>query len=106
MYKVANGIVPEQTQFMFKKFTNIHSHNSGSASSESYIISKMKTAKRSDSICILGTTGLKQFTDSYEAGSVNSQIPRKIKRILHSTKYMMTIKGVVIKYGTGGQKIL
>ena len=45
MYKVANGKVPEQTQFMFNKFTNIHSHNTRSASSRNYVIPKMKTAK-------------------------------------------------------------
>ena len=45
MCKVANGIVPEQTQFMFNKCTNIHLHNTRSARSESYVISKMKTAK-------------------------------------------------------------
>ena len=45
MYKVANGIVPEQTQFMFDKCTNIHSHNTRSTSSGNYVILKMKTAK-------------------------------------------------------------
>ena len=45
MYKVANGIVPEQTQFLFDKCTNIHSHNTRSARSGNYIIPKMKTAK-------------------------------------------------------------
>ena len=45
MYKVANGIVPEQTQFLFDKCTNIHSHNTRSASLGNYVIPKMKTAK-------------------------------------------------------------
>ena len=45
MYKVANGIVREQTQFKFNKCTNIYSHNTRSTSSEKCVIPKMKTAK-------------------------------------------------------------
>ena len=45
MYKIANGIVPEQTQFMFNKCTNNHSHNTKSASSGNYVIPEMETAK-------------------------------------------------------------
>ena len=45
MYKVANGTVPEQTQFMFDKYTNIHSHNTRSAGLWNYVIPKMKTIK-------------------------------------------------------------
>ena len=44
MYKVANGIVPEQTQVMFNKSTNIDSHNTRSASSGKYVILKVKPA--------------------------------------------------------------
>ena len=61
MYKVANGIVPEQTQFLFDKCTNIHSHNTRSASSGNYVISKMKTAKGQTPFF----SGLEQVANSY-----------------------------------------
>ena len=54
MYKVANGIVPEQIQFLFDKCTNIHSHNTRSASSGNYVIPKMKTAKGQTAFVFFG----------------------------------------------------
>ena len=45
MYTVVNEVVPEQTQIMFAKCTNIHSHNTRSASWGNYVIPKMTTAK-------------------------------------------------------------
>ena len=54
VYKVANGIVPEQTQFMFNKCNNIHSHNTRSASSGNYVIPKMKTAEGQTSFVFSG----------------------------------------------------
>ena len=92
MYKVANGIVPEKTQFMFNKCTNVHSHNIRSASSGNYVIPKMKTAKGKIAFVFSGAQVCNNLLTHIKAGSVNSHIPRQIKRISHSTKYMMTIK--------------
>ena len=75
MYKVANVIVLEQTQFMFNKCTHIHLHNARSASSGNYVIPKMKTAKGQTAFVFLGAqvwnnfptqilSGLSQFTHS------------------------------------------
>ena len=55
MYKVANVIVLEQTQFMFNKCNHIHSHNARSAISGNYVIPKMKTAKGQTAFVFLGT---------------------------------------------------
>ena len=78
MYKVANGIVPEQTQFLFNKCTDIHSHNTKSASPGNYVILKMKRAK--------GQTGY-----VFSGAQVWNDLPTHIKQV-YSTKYMMTIK--------------
>ena len=85
MYKVANGIVPEQTQFLFDKCTNIHSHNTRSASSGNYVIPKMKTVKCQTAFVFWGNQGWSKLP-------THTHIPRKIRRIPHSTKHMMAIK--------------
>ena len=54
MYKVGNGIVSEQKQFLFKKCIDIYSHNTRSASFWYYVISKMKTAKGQTAFVFLG----------------------------------------------------
>ena len=88
MYKVANGIIPEQTQFMFDKCTNIHSHNTRSASSGNYVIPKMKTAE--------GQTASVLFSGA----QVWNELPTHVRQVQSIHTFQERLKEYLIQQNT------